>query len=93
MAYTPRRAHITRLAFIFCVFQALLAQQGEWRVSSPSLREALTLQLGQRIMPVYTNFFNTYSAIKFSKKHMTEYVRYSPSEMEKVLRNFFGKSG
>ena len=71
---------------------ALLAQQGEWRVSTSGLREKISIQLLETILPVYTEFFNNYSGIKFSKKHMNEYLRYPPAQVERNLRSFFGKS-
>eukprot|EP01035_Chromulina_nebulosa_P026238 gene26238-34327_t len=71
--------------------EALLAQQGEWRVSS-SLREHMSAQLLEAILPVYTEFFNTYASVKFSKKHMNEYLRFQPAQVERNLKTFFGRS-
>ena len=71
---------------------ALLAQQGEWRVSATGLREQLRQQIIAKILPVYTDFFNAYSTVKFSKKHMSEYLRYPPGFVEKNLKIFFGKA-
>jgi hypothetical protein len=70
---------------------ALLAQQGEWRVSSSTLREMLTIQMTNRILQTYSQFFSTYSAVKFSKKHMNEYLKYTPAQLEQYLRSFFGR--
>jgi hypothetical protein len=72
---------------------ALLAQQGEWRVSSSVLRESLSNQLVQRILSTYTPFFSSYSSVKFSKKHMEEYLKYTPVQVENHLKGFFGKIG
>lgn len=71
---------------------ALLAQQGEWRVSSSGLREHMSAQLTEAILPVYTEFYNTYAAVKFSKKHMNEYLRFPPAQVERNLKTFFGRS-
>lgn len=71
---------------------AFLAQQGEWRVSSSISRDALAQQLTHRILSTYSTFFATYSAIKFSKKHMNEYLKYTPAQLELHLRSFFGRS-
>ena len=70
---------------------ALLAQQGEWRVSAPGLRERLSSQLLANILPTYKVFFETYSAVKFSKKHMDEYLKYPPANVQMHLEGFFGR--
>jgi Exo70 exocyst complex subunit len=71
---------------------ALLSQQGEWRVSSSLLREILGTKLLEEIYPYYEDFYNKYSKIQFSKKHMSEYLRFPPEDVERLLQNFFGKS-
>ena len=71
---------------------ALLTQQGEWRVSSAGLREHLGNLLVAKICRFYTPFFDTYSATSFSKKHMEDYLRFPPKDVERALRYFFGKS-
>lgn len=72
---------------------AFLAQQGEWRISAASLRDQLALQLTNRVLQSYSVFFATYGVIKFSKKHMNEYLKYTPAQLEQHLRNFFGRTG
>jgi hypothetical protein len=71
---------------------ALLAQQGEWRVASAGLRERLSQQMVARMMPVYSKWYNEYSVVKFSKKHMEEYLKYPPNVVERHLSGFFGRS-
>lgn len=71
---------------------ALLAQQGEWRVASAGLRDRLSAMMVSKIVPVYTQFFNTYSVVKFSKKHMEEYLKYTPPVVERHLTGFFGRA-
>jgi hypothetical protein len=71
---------------------AFLAQQGEWRVSSAALREQLGAALVAKVCPRYTQFFTTYSAVGFSKKHTEEYLRFPPADVDRALRYFFGKS-
>lgn len=70
---------------------AFLAQQGEWRVSSSSLREHLGGLLVESIYPIYLVFFSTYSTVPFSKKHMSGYLKYQPKTIEDKLLLFFGK--
>lgn len=72
--------------------EAFLSLQGEWRISAAVLREFLTKQLVERVLPVYSEFFNAFSTTHFSKKHMNQYIKYPPTEVERVLKNFFGKA-
>jgi hypothetical protein len=71
---------------------ALLAQQGDWRVSSAGLRAELSAGLRNAVLPTYSKFFSTYSVVKFSKKHMTEYLRFKPADVEGKLNAFFGRA-
>lgn len=71
---------------------ALLAQQGEWRVASAGLRERLSAMMVAKILTEYTTFYNTYSIVKFSKKHMDEYLKYPPAVVERHLTGFFGRA-
>lgn len=63
--------------------------QADWRISSPDLRKNVRSQLMASILPVYTDFFNTYSVVNFSKKHMGEYLKYPPTSVEKILTSLF----
>ena len=71
--------------------EALLSQQGEWRISSSSLRESLTANLLSKVVGAYNNFFAAYSVVKFSKKHMSEYLKFTPAQLENHLKGFFGR--
>lgn len=71
---------------------ALLSQQGEWRVSSALLRDILGAQLLRKIFPLFKDFYGKYSKVSFSKKHMNEYLRFPPDDVDRALTNFFGKS-
>jgi hypothetical protein len=68
---------------------ALESKRGEWRVTSPALREALTTELLQILLPPYSEFFRAHSNVQFSKKHMNEYLLYEPPQVERALANFF----
>ena len=88
-------AHVYRLLKAkFSTFNsgidALLTQKGEWRISATGLRDLITNQLVEAIVPLYTEFYKKYSTIHFSKKHMAEYIKYSPEVIEKLLLSFFG---
>lgn len=70
--------------------EALLAQQGEWRISSVDLRQHVTTLLVDKICPAWSSFFNSYSANKFSKKHMAQYLKFTPNDVSTILEHFFG---
>lgn len=71
---------------------AFLNCQGEWRISSSQLREKLTEELLEKIYIIYENFYNDYSNINFSKKHMSDYLRFPPKDVRRSIQNFFGKN-
>ena len=68
---------------------ALENMKGEWRLSSPLLKDSLTEELVQAIAPIYNDFYVKYSIVEFSKKHMNEYLVYIPNNIERFLQNFF----
>lgn len=63
--------------------------RGDWRATSSAVKEALTRELVQVIIPTYSEFFRSYSNEQFSKKHMSEYLVYSPQSAEKIFCQFF----
>lgn len=78
----------------FAVFNsgmdALLAQQGEWRVTSVDLRTELAGLLVSRVVPVWSAFFDAHSSTPFTKKHIKEYLRFPPHDVTNILAHFFG---
>jgi hypothetical protein len=66
--------------------------RGEWRLAAPALREVLTQDLLQLVLPPYADFYRAHSNEQFSKKHMNEYLVYDPSSVEKILYKFFDNS-
>lgn len=69
---------------------ALLLQQGEWRISSPDLRSHMGALLASHVVPTWTSFFNANSTVPFSKKHLKEYLRFPPHDVQQILSHFFG---
>ena len=45
-----------------------------------------------KIQSEYNAFYGTYSVVKFSKKHMDEYLKYPPAVVERHLTGFFGRA-
>jgi hypothetical protein len=68
---------------------AIENMKGEWRITNTILKDSITSQLLQTISSVYTEFYNTYSTEQFSKKHMNEYLVYSPDHVVRIIQNFF----
>eukprot|EP01036_Dinobryon_divergens_P031317 gene31317-40691_t len=68
------------------------ALKAKFTLFNTGLREHMSAQLLEAILPVYTEFFNTYASVKFSKKHMNEYLRFQPAQVERNLKTFFGRS-
>ena len=63
--------------------------RSQWRISSKELRDRVHTQLGIQIMDTYSEFFGVNSGIQFSKKNKDSYLRYPPSEVERVLTEIF----
>ena len=70
--------------------EALLAQQGAWRISSGLLRDEIGKQLADTIIPTYSKFYDTYSKVNFSKRHIDQYVRFTADDANLILGRFFG---
>ena len=69
---------------------ALLENQGAWRVSSPPLREKLGRMLSEAVTPQYEAFHNEYHKSNFSKRHLDQYIKFSPDEVRMLLLRFWG---
>ena len=69
--------------------EAWLGHQGEWRISTDFLRDSIKKDLLRKILPIYSEFFQTYSVIKFSKKNMEKYLKFPIEDVEKILQGFF----
>jgi hypothetical protein len=64
--------------------------KGEWRITTTSLRDDLSAQLVATIMPAYSEFYKAHSGTQFSKKHMSQYLRFPPPTAERILKGFAG---
>lgn len=70
--------------------ESLEGMKGEWRISTVTMREDLSAQLVNTILPVYAEFYRTHSGTQFSKKHMSQYLRFPPPTVERILKGFAG---
>lgn len=50
-------------------------------------------ELRRVIVPVYSDFYRTYSKEQFSKKHMSEYLLYEPAYVDRLISGYFDFSG
>jgi exocyst complex protein 7 len=55
----------------------------------PRLRDLLQKEVAGVFIPLYRTFYNKYSKIRFSKKHQSDYTKYSPHKIEEMLDNLY----
>ena len=55
----------------------------------PRLRVLLQNEVAEVFLPHYRPFFKNYSTIRFSKKHQSEYTKYSPRKIEEILGKMY----
>ncbi|KAF0712185.1 hypothetical protein AaE_012094 [Aphanomyces astaci] len=60
-----------------------------YTVPDADLRKTLMASALQRIVPSYTVFYDKYSVVHFSKKHMDKYVKYTPANVDAMLHELF----
>jgi hypothetical protein len=63
--------------------------QDEWRISSKDLRDRVHTQLTLQVMETYSQFFQQFHGVPFSKKNKESYLRYPPPAVENVLNKIF----
>jgi len=68
---------------------ALMSQQVEWRIAYAGLRNDLDARILNSVIGAYTEFHETNSKVNFSKKHMDQYVKYTPDDISNMLRSYF----
>jgi Exo70 exocyst complex subunit len=77
----------------FSIFNATMeawtSHQGEWRISNEFLRGSVKKDLTRKIVPMYTEFYDIYSQIRFSKKHMDQYLKFPPEDVDRIIQGFF----
>ena len=48
-------------------------------------RSELRAAIAQAVVPAWTRFYERYREVRFSKKHATEYLRYAPAVVRRVI--------
>jgi len=70
-------------------FERIYDEHKELAVVDPRLRGLLQKEVAEVFLPLYRNFFERYSKIRFSKKHQGEYTKYSPYKIEELLSELY----
>jgi exocyst complex component 7 len=58
-------------------------------VIDPRLRSSLQEDVSNVFLPRYRRFYEKYTKIKFSKKHQSEYTKYSPEGISEMLGDMY----
>lgn len=70
-------------------FERIYDEHKELAVVDPRLRGLLQKEVAEVFLPLYRNFYESYSKIRFSKKHQGEYTKYSPYKIEELLSDLY----
>jgi exocyst complex protein 7 len=58
-------------------------------IIDPRLRLTIQQEVANVFLPRYRRFYEKYTKIRFSKKHMDEYTKYSPDKIEDMLSDMY----
>jgi exocyst complex component 7 len=58
-------------------------------IIDPRLRLTIQQEVSNVFLPRYRRFYEKYTKIRFSKKHMDEYTKYSPDKIEEMLSDMY----
>jgi Exo70 exocyst complex subunit len=70
-------------------FERIFEEHKELCVVDPRLRDLLQKEVAGVFLPNYRRFYDKYSKIRFSKKHQTEYTKYSPYKIDELLNKLY----
>mmetsp|Transcript_27352 Transcript_27352/g.56629 ORF Transcript_27352/g.56629 Transcript_27352/m.56629 type:complete len:785 (-) Transcript_27352:109-2463(-) len=70
-------------------FERIFEDHKDLCVVDPRLRDLLQKEVAGVFLPDYRLFFDKYSKIRFSKKHQSEYTKYSPYKIEELLNQLY----
>jgi exocyst complex component 7 len=74
-------------------FDDIYEDHKELSVVDPRLRDVLQKDVQKVFLPLYRTFYDKYSNIRFSKKHQSEYTKYSPYKLEEMIRQLYVDDG
>ncbi|KAK1698259.1 hypothetical protein QYE76_014956 [Lolium multiflorum] len=70
-------------------YEALYMTQTTWKVVEPQLRERLKLAISINLIPAYRSYVARYRGQLEGLNNFTEYVKYSPEDLENQILDFF----
>ncbi len=69
--------------------ESILKKKGTWRINSEVVRGSTTAVLNRMVVAAYRAFYDKYSVVNFSSKHMDQYLRFEPDTIATLFRTFF----
>ncbi|KAK2710835.1 exocyst complex component 7-like [Artemia franciscana] len=69
-------------------FEDLSQSQRGYSVPDMELRESLKRDNKEKVLPLYQDFYDNYSAVSFTK-NVEKYIRYSPAQVSSQIDTFF----
>eukprot|EP00043_Microstomoeca_roanoka_P012698 m.123196 g.123196 ORF g.123196 m.123196 type:complete len:697 (-) comp15564_c1_seq3:48-2138(-) len=73
--------------------ERIQAVQEDYAIPNEVLREELIAASVNVVVPAFTKFNNVYSGSGFSQKNPQKYLKYTPTDVERLLRALFGSHG
>jgi len=70
-------------------FERLYFTHNKLIVSDDSLCRDMRVLVKEKFLHRYSNFFETYSKVQFSKKKQDEYIKYKPEKVEGMINELF----
>lgn len=64
-------------------------QHSSYKISNPKTGTELRMAAEEMICDKYTKFFNKYSKLPFSKKHMQKYLEFNPDTVQGIIRQLY----
>lgn len=69
--------------------EEIYTHQRGFSVPDRGLREKLREEAKTTLLPSYTAFYDKFKGIQFSKKHMEQYLRFSPETVAKMVEELY----
>jgi exocyst complex protein 7 len=70
-------------------YEELYMTQTTWKVVEPQLREKLKITILKNLVPAYRLYVVRYGGQLKELKNFTEYLKYSPEDLEKQILDLF----
>lgn len=73
-------------------FEQVYELHKHFSIIDSSLRDTLIKDVKVTFLPRYKSFYEKYSQVQFSKKHMEEYLKFKPSRVNSMLSELYAGS-